>query len=395
MTVYFVYRSHYDDPAGKRLERFSDPTVLDWFRNHWLLLADSTASTQELLGFYPYGFDSLFRRAIENALPPPESDEQLGEYLSEHLYSEGPILYQPHLLTVQTGDDELMVCYYVFDDIYLSQHAQRAAYLLKEGWRLPAEQTDNRVFEPSEPSDDCSHHGTGVGATWVAIFAFQDSGNLIELGCASRFEGVRIPDLCRYLACGPDPSDRWSNYLLLLRSQLLASPITSDPFEDCFRLALLDQPDDETTWDAYSDWLQEQGQRRAGLVVLERALQSVRHFPVTQLPHQAWEVLGSASIQEAVRIPLPQARQNLAQVMIDNPSSARFRHDPARSRIQVEEHLAQLCLHVARWSDTDLYHQWIFFDDRWAAAHPDLANGILRYQRCWDVLSPDGPHDPE
>jgi uncharacterized protein (TIGR02996 family) len=176
---------------------------------------------------------------------------------------------------------------------------------------------------------------------------------------------------------------------------LLASPITSDPFEDGFRLALLEHPDDETTWDAYSDWLQEQGQRRAGLVVLERALQSVTHFPVTQLPHRAWEVLGCASIREAVRIPLKQACQDLSQVLINNPPIARFRHDPDKSRIQVEEHLAQLCLHVARWNDADLYHQWIFFDDRWAAAHPDLANGILRYQRCWDVLSPDGPHDPE
>jgi uncharacterized protein (TIGR02996 family) len=394
MTVYFVYRSHYDDPAGKRLERFSEATVLDWFRNHWLFLADPRASTAELFGFSIYGFDSLFRSVIDNALPPPESDEQLGEYLSQYLYSAGPVLYQPHLLTVQTDDDELMVCYYVFDDIYLSEHGQRAAYLLEDGWRLPAGHNEDRVFEPSEPSDDFSHHGTGFGTTWLAIFAFEDSGNLRELGTASRFEGVRIPDLCRYLACGPDPSDLWSNYLLLLRSQLLSSPITSDPFEDGFRLALLNNPDDETTWNAYSDWLQEQGKRRAGLAVLERALESVTRFPVTHLPHRAWEVLESGSFPVDVPIPLTQVRQDLAQVLIDNPPSPSIGHDPSRSRIQVEEHLAQLCLHVERWS-TDLYHQWIFFDDRWAAAHPDLANGILRYKRCWDVLSPDGPHDSE
>ena len=43
----------------------------------------------------------------------------------------------------------------------------------------------------------------------------------------------------------------------------------------------------------------------------------------------------------------------------------------------------------------DMYHQWIFFDDQWAAAHPDLANSLLRYTRCWDMLSPDGPNDDE
>lgn len=56
-------------------------------------------------------------------------------------------------------------------------------------------------------------------------------------------------------------------------------------------------------------------------------------------------------------------------------------------------HVAQLCLHTDCSEGVDLYHRWIFFDDLWAAAQPDLANSILRYDRCWDVLSPDGPHD--
>ncbi len=48
--------------------------------------------------------------------------------------------------------------------------------------------------------------------------------------------------------------------------------------------------------------------------------------------------------------------------------------------------MAVFCLHVARWDKEDLYHQWYFFDDLWAAAHPDLANALLRYASRWDVL---------
>ena len=69
-------------------------------------------------------------------------------------------------------------------------------------------------------------------------------------------------------------------------------------------------------------------------------------------------------------------------------------HDPAKSLVHVEDHLAQLCVHVGRLKHQgDVYQQWVFFDDRWAAAHPDLANSILRYTRCWDMLSADGPCD--
>jgi|SRR5258707_13517387 3-oxoacyl-[acyl-carrier protein] reductase len=33
--------------------------------------------------------------------------------------------------------------------------------------------------------------------------------------------------------------------------------------------------------------------------------------------------------------------------------------------------------------------QWIIFDDLWAGANRDMAEGILRYARRWDVLSED------
>jgi hypothetical protein len=46
-----------------------------------------------------------------------------------------------------------------------------------------------------------------------------------------------------------------------------------------------------------------------------------------------------------------------------------------------------LCLHTDRWDKRDLFHQWFLFDDLWAAAHPALADGVLKFARRWDVLS--------
>jgi hypothetical protein len=61
--------------------------------------------------------------------------------------------------------------------------------------------------------------------------------------------------------------------------------------------------------------------------------------------------------------------------------------------VQCGEHLAQIGVHSGTWQyiagpgKTPLFQQWIFFDDLWAAAHPALANGILRFAQRWDVLS--------
>jgi hypothetical protein len=62
-------------------------------------------------------------------------------------------------------------------------------------------------------------------------------------------------------------------------------------------------------------------------------------------------------------------------------------HDPKKSRVHVEEHLAQLCLHADKAYSHDEWHQWYFFDDLWAGAHPTIAEALLRYGKRWDVLS--------
>lgn len=385
MAVYVVYRSHYC-PACKQVKRFDDTSVLDWFRNHWAKLAgadDPYRELRDLLGFYVYGFASLFERAGEDGLPAPASDAELSEYLQEFLYSEGPILYEPHLLTVQTDDDELQVAYYLFDDDYLSHYPARAAYLVHEGWQLPGGHADNASFEPAEPTDNRGPHGSGEGDTYIVMECYLDSCNFEDLGSASRIRGVRLLDLGRYLA-RTAPGEGWGDYLALLRSQLFAASVTSDPTEEGFRRALFATPDDEATWAAYSDWLQERGERPAGLVLLERALEAVTRFPVRALAHEVWEAVATGTVAET--------RTALDKLLAENPPRDR-REGTDKSLVQVEEHVATLCLHTDTWHGVDVYHRWIFFDDLWAAAHPDLANSLLRYDRCWDVLTPDGPHD--
>ena len=61
------------------------------------------------------------------------------------------------------------------------------------------------------------------------------------------------------------------------------------------------------------------------------------------------------------------------------------------ARESLGRHLAQACKHVAterlgRLKGLKDYHQWIFIDDLWASAHPDLGQSLLRFAARWDVL---------
>ena len=86
MSVYFVYRSQYQTPILNQLKVFPDASVLEWFQSNWQQLDEN------LLGFDPYGFDSLNQAIESNELPSPSSIKELQAILEEHLYVENTLL---------------------------------------------------------------------------------------------------------------------------------------------------------------------------------------------------------------------------------------------------------------------------------------------------------------
>jgi uncharacterized protein (TIGR02996 family) len=353
MTVHFVYRSHYHGPTGLYVKRFDEPSILDWFRNRWRGVrydAGAHRYAEELLGTHIYGFASLVDRIAEHSLPPPRSNPALREVLEEHLYVEGEVLFSPHLMQVLTDDDEIQLAYYFFDDEYLAKHGKRAALLLHEGWQLPAEAGEGGF----RPADKTTSIGKvrGEGTTYLVVHDFWDGSNLTDtLEGGYRIDGIRLPQLTQYLVRHelPDVGCSLHYDTEALRPQLLPKGKKAKAPEEPFLFAIREHPEDDAPWLIVSDYLAERGRGSAGAFVLERALREVsRHVP--------------------------------------EDLSGGVRSGAKKSLIQVEEHVAVMCRHVDRWDDRDMYHQWYFFDDLWASAHPDLANAILRYARRWHVL---------
>jgi hypothetical protein len=344
MCVYFVYRSHYEGPSGKHVRVLQADSVLGWFRDVWERAKgaeDAGAWLKAELGCEVYGLSSIVEAAREESLPPPTSDRQLKSYLEEHLYVEGEMRYKPHALQVLTDDDEIELAYYVFDDHYVRQHPGKADYLLHEGWKLPITSGDG-PYEPGIRTKGVRPSGAGPGTTYLAFLAFYDSGGLSVLddfGGPCRIKGVRVPQLADYLEVTV-PDEAWPFELKVLRSQ------------------------------SHSDDLTE---GRLGA-----ALGRVARLPVIRMGGTGFGAgMGLATVEQA-RTQLEEEVKALGGV----PD-----HDASKSLVGTSDHLAQLCLHVGNWFGRDVYHQWVIFDDLWAGGHRDLADGVLRYAKRWDVLT--------
>src|SRR5262249_49505479 len=153
----------------------------------------------------------------------------------------------------------------------------------------------------------------------------------------------------------------------LLRAFLAAADASLPELEGVFWGEVRSAPGDDAAWNAYSDWLIDQGRPAAGLTVLERGLRRAGRHPVLWVTGHGLDrqLLGKPETAERA---LDEAVRKLRGNLPNN--------QPSRSLVRVDEHIAQLCLHVQgwEWNDYQLYHQWIYFDDLWASAHADLAN---------------------
>jgi hypothetical protein len=353
MAVYFVCRSPYQGPAGKCVRRLGCPSVLAWFQSIWHCAGgphedyhDGYEAAQrwlrDELDADVYGFSSLFAWDPGEELPYPESEEQLVDVLG-HIYAENAVLCRPHCVQVSTNDDDLLLEYYIFDDEFLREHAPRAAWLLHDDWRLPTS-SGAGGFVPAVSLPTLPGREGGAGATLLVLTNLAHPPDRLDAGRqALCLPGVRLPELPGFL-CRSGPSPGWPTDLVLLWALLPGVP--------------------------------------GGKHDLGQALREVARFPPFELP---------PLLAQAATLDRGGARKLVQEHQPELAEDSGYEHN--LSRVQASEHVARLCWNAfsARLlsADRSIHFPWTLFDDVWASAHPDLADGLLRHPLRWDVLSDD------
>lgn len=347
MSVYFVYRSHYETPTLNHLKIFDHGSVLEWFQQHWkqwTMHVDDKDYVRRLFGCDVYGFEALFEAVNDAGLAPPKSMKELQEYLTDYLYVEGDMRFGPDAIQVLTDDDELQLAYYFFDDYYLKPNDGKTSFLLHQEWRLP----ENFSSDSTRLKEECTPiapTGGGSGTTYCAFLSYYDGGNLDDIKGPYSIDGIRLPNLIKYLHDAQPPVD--------------ANGVSAWPFELRLMRALLPENVEQST-----------------SADLERVLEQASRWPVAQITNVGDDCGFGTSTLSQCKLELDKLSQSL---------EGNFQCDPPL--IQVGEHIAQISLNTDTFDKVKLYQRWIFFDDLWAGSNVDLANSILRYANKWDVLS--------
>ncbi|MEO7332287.1 MAG: hypothetical protein ABI193_27170, partial [Minicystis sp.] len=340
--IWFVYRSHYEGPLSKRVRRLAAPSVLAWFQamieETRVALAPKEV-VSSALGGRVYGLATLFDKVKDLSLHTPKTTAALSKLLHEHLSVEGgpeAIKLDAHTLSVLTDDDEVHLAYYFFDDEAVRKDPALLAYLLHDEPELPEGNVD-APFTPLSPVRAIGPAGSGEGATYACLLTFYDGDSLP--GKAVVLPGVRYPGLVDHLlSVQPEATpqtwseewfDTWPVELRLLRAMI--------------------EPGDRT---------------------LTPALTRAAAYPLGPL----------ASKHNHSRLGLgPQAGARAEFTAAADPKE--FTGDTTKSIVNEGEHTALLAAHASAHFG---HQQWVIFDDRWAAAQPNLASSLLHYAQSAD-----------
>lgn len=366
MSIYYVYRSHYDLPAGKHVEIFEGDDLLSWMQSLW-----AESKLPEMLAIP--GYLSLCDE-VQSTGAVPESIEDLS--LALNGFQNGTALVRGNYIRLSGFSDGMSYgAYYLFNDKDLKKRKNQAAFLVHKGWKLPTEATEGKTPIGSE-AGQLKPNGTGKGHLYLALDVFYEEREIPDTTNCFAIVGARLPDLPRYLLT-VQPDDYWPEELSLIRAEILNAAHALSIEEHGFYKAIEQETEDEEHWAIYSDWLTDHDLRSPSVTLLERALKAVAQRPVKALV-ESWDLYEAPATYKEATEQLAEAEKKI------DPEERE--QDPSKSLIEVEDHVAQICLHVGEHDQRDCYHRWILFDDLWAAAHPEMARELCIYVENWGVI---------
>ncbi|MDZ4404018.1 hypothetical protein [Prosthecobacter sp.] len=386
--VYFICRSEYEQPHGRRIVEFPDvPDLLGWFQRYWISHEELTRSEpripkgsefnpldwqdqmwslrENVFGGGIYGLSSFLIPMLQRPVPQSLGDVQNYVESFGGRYSEGTIEMLDTAIQAITDDDEIDIGWYLFDSDFARRHPERVSFLIYREFDLPV----NYSAESWHPPVHVKPLGHGDEGTYCCFFSCQYGSTIREIEGCYRLP-VRVPAFGSWLAeqsitarlnkYGGIDSD-WPQDLILLRALALRSENPS----------------------------------------LE---ESLRHFDALNQRLRAW--LSRASSDYRSQTKNPQfltgdktiCSKELEQLSASSPKSGEkvpqnyWIKTTGPSKFQFSPHLCQVVFTSVSTAYDDptkktcFASHWIFFDDLWAASNRDLAESILRYGRGDNVL---------
>ncbi len=334
--IYLVYRTPHVTPLARKVLTFEDSNLMDWIRRIWPPSFPKEGQAFDWENHYnshfvPLGLENicgmggLWEDMLDHG-PPPETKDGLKEWFQGRWYSEGQIEVSDHAFQSHCDNDDYDFAVMIFDETFRSQNRDRVDFLLRQEWELPEsipdQISDELMFQWEGVPNDLPPTGNGFGETFAALIVLDDGGWLTDLLGPFRFTRTRLPGFPSFLRSVEDEVIEESNQLGYYAPNKWRPELIS-----LRKFALESKSNDfAKLLDAYDAFDKTQ-------------------FDKKYTPTNVWSYKRNESII--------QSTPHMAQIAFQKTSTSTFSGS--------EE---------STWS-------WIFFDDVWASANPDLAKSIL------------------
>ena len=341
--VYLVERTAYETPLTRRVYRFEDATMFDWFQRIWQT-SDVEREDEHLKKFEQefscgmYSFlEDMFARGSA-----PETPAELTEWLNGRSFGEGTVEAIEHAFQAYDNDDEYDSTTLVFDDHFREQNPDRVEFLLRDTWELPVD-----CLAPDEVSKPFHWEGTlntlaptdwtggdPASSTYICLVVIDDGAWLIDLLGPYEFKGVRLPQLVDFL-----------------------SDVPNQVIEDSQNI---------DRWFAPEKWRPELIQLRS--LAIDDFDQSIEQLLMS------YDRIAKQEFEE---------KHERAKKLEKRPSH--WTHQRLPVRFQVSQRMAQAAFTILATPRSGKPHEttvrWFMFDDVWAASHPALAKSLLWFAK--------------
>lgn len=320
--MYVIYRTWENAPYGKRVRRLPEPTVLEWVRAKWDE-AHAQDGIEWLVG--EIGFNVFGLDDLFQAPGrAPETMSELRTLMLTHTPDTIQCNVDEHSVRLLANGLWHDIAYYLVDDAAVASHPERWSFAVHDAL-LPDcgdEAPDGPPFVSPVSEVGLRPEQGAAGKTYALLFEPRARHDCLSWFTPFMMPGVRLSGLADALRQSEPEPDVWPHELQVLRA-LIA------PEEDG----------------------------------IAPGLERCSRWPEFAYPSE--DLLGHLrSHTDAVRL-------------VDSLATEEDLH-----LIHVGRHVGQLS---RRWGSTD-YTQWIFFDDVWAAAYPDLAASLVYYAYHWDPM---------
>jgi hypothetical protein len=372
MAVYLVYRNPHESPLGRKIVKFRDKSLLKWFQRNWLRLEDLSevelaeheggclflmGRSAEIFDGYVEGFEPIWNAMLTGE--PPETERQLTRWLRTIKFPRIHVAPGGHAWQAEIEGCEIAFVAMMFDDHHVKANPKRTAYLLHRKQRLPTKIVPNaKRFVWRGEDRVIGRKGSDRGSVFAIVMTIEDNAFLTPPIALHRFAGVRLPGFVDYLKSEqlqPKPGGHrlndpgcWPKELDMLRWFAISSKPRAS-FKSILVEMLANYPQ------SYSDLYS--GLMMGDLESCEANMETVRE-QIEERESRFKERKAETKSKHKV-IPHPdffQCTKHFAKVG--------FRSESIR-----------LSRGPSQWDNRN--EAIYFFDDLWAASHPELASSLL------------------